>query len=393
MPKNPTVAANNVFCIARKEAASFNDTLNSREGAAELLGIDRTRLARIELGSLNPYPEEVLLMSDAYNAPELNNHYCTQLCPLGRKTVQPAQLLQLDRLTIKIIAALGEAEYIPETIVKIVQDGIISEDEKPQEEAQQRAGAARENHNRRADFEKVPVRKNLLLTCYAFRKTAALLFTIAAITIAGQALNEQASGIDIQHQEQTPSATPATVTNQTAYIARETAARSMTSSRPVPTAEATPTQEPTPEPNPTVRIYDIPLSEELQAFTFNLCEEYGVDYEMVLAIMDKESDYTASAISKSSDYGIMQINKINHKWLTEELEVTDFLDPEQNIRCGIYMLADLMKKYDDPHRVLMAYNMGERGAREYVAKGNTSSAYSRYIMQLRDKLLQEGGKE
>lgn len=132
MPKNPTVAANNVFCIARKEAASFNDTLNSREGAAELLGIDRTRLARIELGSLNPYPEEVLLMSDAYNAPELNNHYCTQLCPLGRKTVQPAQLLQLDRLTIKIIAALGEAEYIPETIVKIVQDGIISEDEKPQ---------------------------------------------------------------------------------------------------------------------------------------------------------------------------------------------------------------------------------------------------------------------
>jgi soluble lytic murein transglycosylase-like protein len=183
------------------------------------------------------------------------------------------------------------------------------------------------------------------------------------------------------------------VTNQTAYIERETAARSMTSSRPVPTAEATPTQEPTPEPNPTVRIYDIPLSEELQAFTFNLCEEYGVDYEMVLAIMDKESDYTASAISKSSDYGIMQINKINHKWLTEELEVTDFLDPEQNIRCGIYMLADLMKKYDDPHRVLMAYNMGERGAREYVAKGNTSSAYSRYIMQLRDKLLQEGGKE
>lgn len=307
MPKNPTVAANNVFCIARKEAASFNDSLNSREGASELLGIDRTRIAR------------------------------------------------------------------------------------------KGAGTARKNYYSRESFAQVPTRKSLLLRrkrrSFAFGKTTALLFTIAAITIAGQALNEQASGIDIQHQEPTPSATPATVTNQTAYIERETAARSMTSSRPVPTAEATPTQEPTPEPNPTVRIYDIPLSEDLQAFTFNLCEEYGVDYEMVLAIMDKESDYTASAISKSSDYGIMQINKINHKWLTEELEVTDFLDPEQNIRCGIYMLADLMKKYDDPHRVLMAYNMGERGAREYVAKGNTSSAYSRYIMQLRDKLLQEGGKE
>lgn len=132
MPKNPTVAANNVFCIARKEAASFNDSLNSREGASELLGIDRTRIARIELGSLNPYPEEVLMMSDAYNAPELNNHYCSQLCPLGKKTVLPAELLQLDRLTIKIIAALGGADYIPDMIIRIVEDGVITEEEKPE---------------------------------------------------------------------------------------------------------------------------------------------------------------------------------------------------------------------------------------------------------------------
>ena len=114
---------------------------------------------------------------------------------------------------------------------------------------------------------------------------------------------------------------------------------------------------------------------------------------MVLALMDRESDYTASAISKTNDYGIMQINRINHEWLTEELGTTDFLNPEQNIRCGVYMLAELAKKYDDPHRVLMAYNMGEKGAREYTAKGNTSSAYSRYIMEQRDKLLQEGGEE
>lgn len=132
MPKNPTIAASNPFCIARKEAALCNDKLNSREGAAELLGIDRTRLARIELGSLNPYPEEVLLMSDAYNAPELPNHYCSKQCPLGTRTVQPAGLLQLDRLTIKIIAALADAEYIPSAIIRIVSDGVISDEEKPE---------------------------------------------------------------------------------------------------------------------------------------------------------------------------------------------------------------------------------------------------------------------
>ena len=68
MAKKATKAADNIFYKARMEAAACNDRLSSREGAAELLGIDRTRLARIELGSLNPYPEEVLLMSDAYNA-------------------------------------------------------------------------------------------------------------------------------------------------------------------------------------------------------------------------------------------------------------------------------------------------------------------------------------
>ena len=62
MSKYATKAAGNMFCQARYEAAKFNERLGSREGAAEELGVDRTRLARIELGSVTPYPEEVLLM-------------------------------------------------------------------------------------------------------------------------------------------------------------------------------------------------------------------------------------------------------------------------------------------------------------------------------------------
>ena len=78
MPRKATKAADNVYYLARIETAACNDNLNSREGAAEIMGIDRTRLARIELGSLDPYPEEVLLMSDTYNAPELGNHFCSR---------------------------------------------------------------------------------------------------------------------------------------------------------------------------------------------------------------------------------------------------------------------------------------------------------------------------
>ena len=49
MSKYATKAAGNMFCQARYEAAKFNERLSSREGAAEELGVDRTRLARIEL--------------------------------------------------------------------------------------------------------------------------------------------------------------------------------------------------------------------------------------------------------------------------------------------------------------------------------------------------------
>ncbi|MCD8311244.1 MAG: helix-turn-helix domain-containing protein [Firmicutes bacterium] len=130
MPKKPTKACDNEFCKARIAASSCNDHLASREGASEELGIDRTRLARIELGSLNPYPEEVLIMADYYDAPELANHYCSQMCPLGKKTVLPAGMQNLDRLTIRIISALTEAGDIRDAILEIAADGVISGDER-----------------------------------------------------------------------------------------------------------------------------------------------------------------------------------------------------------------------------------------------------------------------
>ena len=71
MSKPATKAANSPFYLARMEAAKVNDRFSSREGAADETGIDRTRLARIELDSITPYPEEVMLLADAYDAPQL----------------------------------------------------------------------------------------------------------------------------------------------------------------------------------------------------------------------------------------------------------------------------------------------------------------------------------
>lgn len=106
MPKMATKAADNVFYKARIAAASWNDRLGSREGASEVTGIDRTRLANIELGTINPHPEEVLMLSDTYNAPELQNHFCSHLCPLGIGTISPIELEELERVTLQLISAI-----------------------------------------------------------------------------------------------------------------------------------------------------------------------------------------------------------------------------------------------------------------------------------------------
>lgn len=129
MSKMATKAADNMFYKARMEAATFNERLSSREGAAEQIGIDRTRLARIELGSLNPYPEEVLLMSDVYNAPELKAYYCSEYCPLGCNN--PKIVLQdLDRISLQALSSFRKITDAKETLLDIAEDGVVSEDER-----------------------------------------------------------------------------------------------------------------------------------------------------------------------------------------------------------------------------------------------------------------------
>lgn len=55
MSKFATKAAANMFCQARYEAAKSNERLSSREGAAEEIGIDRTRLLQKNLYELGAF--------------------------------------------------------------------------------------------------------------------------------------------------------------------------------------------------------------------------------------------------------------------------------------------------------------------------------------------------
>lgn len=121
----------NVFYQARCRASAHNEQLSSREGAADIMSIDRGRLYRIESGLTNPYPEEIHLMADLYNAPELRNFYCRNCCPLG-ENVPEISVAGIDRITIKALASFRKIGETKELLLSITEDGIISEDEKPE---------------------------------------------------------------------------------------------------------------------------------------------------------------------------------------------------------------------------------------------------------------------
>ncbi len=131
MGKKATKAADNMYYLARCEAAETSPDFSSREKAAELVGIDRTRLARIELDTIAPYPEEVKAMSEAYNTPELCNSYCARECPLGRNSVSEVDIVDFDRLALKVLGSLKDIDTLRASLISISEDGIISEDEKP----------------------------------------------------------------------------------------------------------------------------------------------------------------------------------------------------------------------------------------------------------------------
>lgn len=134
-------------------------------------------------------------------------------------------------------------------------------------------------------------------------------------------------------------------------------------------------------------MYDIPLDAELQRYTYDLCVEYGVEeyYPLMLAVMWHESNFNEKVVSRTNDYGLMQINKINHKWLSEKFGITDFLDAKQNIKAGVYMLSTYLLKYEDIDKALMAYNLGEAGARRYWNAGKYTTKY----VQLTRKRLEQ----
>lgn len=143
-----------------------------------------------------------------------------------------------------------------------------------------------------------------------------------------------------------------------------------------------------------VTYYDVPLSHSLQRFIYEVCADEDVPVSLVIAMIDKESEFNPEAVSDTGDYGLMQINTVNHEALEEQYRSADMLNPYQNVFCGVKVISSYLKTYEnDYNKALMVYNMGNYGASRAWENGIESTSYTEDILSLMNEYEQEVLKE
>lgn len=128
----------------------------------------------------------------------------------------------------------------------------------------------------------------------------------------------------------------------------------------------------------TISYYDsVPLDKELQDYIIKQATAHGIQPEIVMAMIERESDYNITCMGDGGDsYGLMQIQPKWHSERMEKLGCTDLLDPYQNVDVGIDYLCELTSKYDgDMAKALVGYNQGfYKGTITAYAKGVLAKA-------------------
>lgn len=161
------------------------------------------------------------------------------------------------------------------------------------------------------------------------------------------------------------------------------------------TTEQTTTEEITTEVETTteerttvgyITLYDVPLDEELQLFIINICEEKHISPALVMAMIEKESQYNIDAVGDSGDaLGLLQVQSRWHQERMDRLGCNNLLDPRQNVTVAVDYLEELFQKNPEVYWVLMAYNGGSAYASERMETRNYSE-YAVFVVSRAEEL-------
>ncbi len=126
---------------------------------------------------------------------------------------------------------------------------------------------------------------------------------------------------------------------------------------------------------------------EVQQYTYVVCGNYGVDYELILAMIEIESAYCSDAVSECGAVGYMQVIEKWHKDRMERLNVDDLRDPYSNIIVGVDYMAELLEQY--PEEVALGiYNMGYKAV-DFWNDGKIITSYAEKVLSRRMEIFME----
>jgi hypothetical protein len=144
--------------------------------------------------------------------------------------------------------------------------------------------------------------------------------------------------------------------------------------------------------------YTIPLSDELLDEIYNQCLTNDIPYSLVLAIAGVESDYNPKAVSKTSDFGLMQVHSTNIKDFAIDAGIVnvDPFNPEHSTRMAtVYLkyLKDYWNQYDmsDEQKffcIVLSYNIGENKVEDYIKHHGYKNTYVTKVLHLKNELEQ-----
>lgn len=109
-------------------------------------------------------------------------------------------------------------------------------------------------------------------------------------------------------------------------------------------------------------VANSPERRQIERWVRQLAPEYGLDPELVLAVIEAESNFDYQAHSHKNAQGLMQLIPAT----ADRFGVVDILDPLQNLRGGMAYLRWLLAYFRGNVRLTLAgYNAGEQAVEHY----------------------------
>jgi len=115
-------------------------------------------------------------------------------------------------------------------------------------------------------------------------------------------------------------------------------------------------------------------------------KDAGLDPLLVMAVIEVESEWEASAVSGRGARGLMQLREATLAEVERTAGVApgDVQDPVHNVRMGIRYLAHMVKDFGDEDLGLMAYNAGPgRLLSHLLAVDDLPDSLWRYVRKVR----------